>query len=219
MIVPTPKPLASEWEFGFKRDFPEGKLKWVRALLVPIGFARANVTVMRCIRIMCLPFVFGCICVDSGIYDHMTIREPKPLDGDKVPWILYGTSQSMLECFFYLLAAIWLSFAPDPPYETDIIQEMPLLASVTWCLHTIAIPNLTFALITYCEFLRPVQTYRESQFVSMVMVSIVMYFNLLLSNTPLLIRHLVWGLLALVSYTVLVLMYQVRTFVRNVSAC
>lgn len=193
---------------------PEGELRGYRAMLGIFRPVGAHFALMRTIRGLMFIVLFLCICVDAGIYNSSSHLGLQPSQGDASMWPIYGTNLIMLACLFYFFLAIWFSWAPEMPYDkgnTTEIQPLTTMGSVVWVLHTIAMPGVFLTLILYYMFLKNVAGYRQSQEVLYCMAFVLMTINMLLSNTPILIKHVFFWMMVVAMYFILLGIYELST--------
>lgn len=191
------------------QSFPK---RWIRAFLLPAFNERFSIWPLAFLRGIAAFITFIVIVVDAGIYDtNFNIKTPKSGDGDKSPWIVYGTNIAMVLCFLYFLTSVFLVAAPTSRYEmnsTPITPNAPKLAYVVWVLHTLAMPAVFSSLIVYTALLRDNTTYRQSQEAGYIIVFVLMLGNFLLSSISLRYEHCLWTGTAVGVYLILLSIYD-----------
>ncbi len=177
--------------FDLSQEQPEGTLRGFRALL---GFARPIKLAfypVRALSFFALVVILVLVSVDSGIYNG---SNPLKMDmqADKAPWVVYGTNIACLLCLFYFFARCVLAYAPKQFYDdtTHAPEDLPRFwGGSVWALYLVANPAIWTSLILYEEFGRDLTTYRGTQEGTYITVFVIMLVNMLLSNTPILLRH------------------------------
>jgi hypothetical protein len=185
--------------------FPPLPLFWMRVLLLPSCGRNATTVGPGIFRGLAALITLIVIAVDAGVYDHGF----HPREGDKAPWVVYGTNLAMLACLFYFLGSLVLIGAPKFAFliPTQLDPE-PALARLIWALHSIALSTMTLSLVLYTLVLKNTNTYRQSQEASYIIVFILMFINALLTAVRFHIQHVVIVVFCVLSYVVFVYIFS-----------
>lgn len=181
------------------------KLRWVRALLVPIIKEHTVVNFLRWIR--------GLFGIGTLLAAFITAILTAGTEG--ALWFAYGENLAMLLCLAYFGLAVWLSYAADTPYDADVALPTPVppMAYVTWAMHTVALTSIYTALILYAQYSpRP----NGHTLGALIAITVFMTIDFLISNTPVFLPFSLWTNLGLTNvainiYVMLLVLYEALT--------